>query len=162
MTEDSITISAGAQVANIEPGTYLVTLIEIGEIRTILPQTGPNAGKEVNLRDWTFALEDGTEIRGSASVASGPKSKQFAWITALLGGTPPSIGQNIQFSQLVGREAHAAIAVDEGGWPKITGLTAIPKARLAAPAAVAAPPPTKATARVVAPVALGAADDLPF
>lgn len=162
MIEDSITISAGAQQANIEPGTYLVTLIEISEIRTILPQSGPNAGKEVDLRDWTFALEDGTEIRGSASTASGPRSKQFAWITALLGGTPPSIGQNIQFTQLIGREAHASIVLDEAGWTKITGLTAIPKARAAAPAPAAAPPPTKATARVTAPVALGVAEDLPF
>ena len=51
----------------------------------------------------------------------------------------------------------ATIAVDEGGWPKIAGLSAKPK-----PRAAAAPPPTKATARAVAPVALGAADDLPF
>lgn len=162
--DDSITISAGAQQANIDPGTYWATLIDISEPRTILPQTGPNAGKEVTLRDWTFALEDETEIRGSASTASGPKSKTYAWITALLGGTPPAVGQKIPFSQLIGREVHVAVAVDEGGWPKITGLTAIPKARTAPAAApVAAPqPPTRAVDRKVAPVALGTADDLPF
>lgn len=159
MTEDFITISAGAQQANIEPGTYVVTLLEISEPRTILPQTGPNAGKEVTLRDWTFALEDGTEVRGSASTSSGPKSKSFAWITALLGGTPPSVGQVVPFSQLVGREVLATITVDEGGWSKIANLSAKPRAR----SQVVAPQPlTKATDRVVAPVALGAADDLPF
>ena len=161
MTEDSITISAGAQQANVEPGTYLVILTQISEPREILPQTGPNAGKLVTLRDWTFALEDGTEVRGSASTASGPKSKTYAWLTALLGGTPPAVGQVVPFSQLVGREALATITVDEGGWSKIANLTAKPRTRAASP--VATPqPPTPAITRPVAPVALGAADDLPF
>jgi hypothetical protein len=158
MTEDFITISAGAQQSNIEPGTYVVTLIEISEPRTIFPQTGANAGKEVTLRDWTFALEDGTEVRGSASTASGPKSKSFAWITALLGGTPPTVGQVVPFSQLIGREVLATITVDEGGWSKIANLSAKPRARTAPVASTVTP----ATARKVAPVALGAADDLPF
>ena len=87
MTDD-ITITAGAPQIDIDPGTYEVTLIDISEPRTIFPQTGPNSGKEVTLRDWTFALEDGTEIRGSASTAAGPKSKTFSWMTALL-GVPP-------------------------------------------------------------------------
>jgi hypothetical protein len=158
MTEDFITISAGAQQANIEPGTYVVTLIEISEPREILPQTGVNAGKLVTLRDWTFALEDGTEVRGSASTASGPKSKSFAWITALLGGTPPSIGQVVQFSQLVGREVLATITVDEGGWSKIANLSAKPRARVAPVAAAEAPAPA---ARKAQPVA-APTDDLPF
>jgi hypothetical protein len=87
MTDDIITISAGAPASDLTPGVYEVTLTDISEPRTIFPQSGPNAGKEVQLRDWTFALEDGTEVTGSASTASGPKSKTFAWLTALLGGT---------------------------------------------------------------------------
>jgi len=151
MTDD-ILITAGAQT-DIAPGTYEVTLTEISEPRTIFPQSGPNAGKEVTLRDWTFALEDGTEIRGSASTASGPKSKTFAWLTALLGGTPPVVGQSYPRAQLIGREALATIAVDEGGWPKITNLSARPKAR------AVAPPPV---ARRAAPVAVEPSPDLPF
>ena len=92
MTDDIITISAGAPASDLTPGVYEVTLLDISEPRTIYPQTGPNAGKEVQLRDWTFALEDGTEVTGSACTASGPKSKTFAWLTALLGGTPPAVG----------------------------------------------------------------------
>lgn len=153
MTDD-ITITAGAPQSDIEPGTYEVTLIDISEPRIINPQTGPNAGKEVTLRDWTFALEDGTEIRGSASTASGPKSKTFAWLTALLGGAPPVVGQSYPRSQLIGREALATIAIDEGGWPRITNLSARPKTK-AAPAA--------APRRVApAPVAAAAGEDLPF
>ena len=111
MTDDIITISAGAPASDLTPGVYEVTLADISEPRTIYPQTGPNAGKEVQLRDWTFALEDGTEVTGSASTASGPKSKTYAWLTALLGGTPPAVGQSYPKSQLLGREALATITI---------------------------------------------------
>jgi hypothetical protein len=165
MTDD-ITITAGAPQMDIAPGTYEATLISISEPRTILPQSGPNAGKEVQLRDWTFALEDGTEINGSASVASGPKSKTYAWLTALLGGTPPVLGQSYPKSQLIGREALITIAIDEGGWPKITNLSARPKARPAAVAPVAVAPVPAAPVRRAAPqpvaVAAGVGEDLPF
>ena len=151
MTDD-ITITAGSPQLDIAPGVYEVTLTEISETRTIFPQTGPNAGKEVTLRDWTFALEDGTEIRGSASTASGPKSKTFAWLTALLGGTPPQVGQSYPRSQLVGREALATITIDEGGWAKIANLSARPKARTVAPAAAPVAAAVTAPVTVAAPV----------
>src|SRR5512139_1838042 len=102
MTDDIITISAGAPASDLTPGVYQVTLVEISEPRTIYPQTGPNAGKEVQLRDWTFALDDGREITDSASISSGPKSTTYAWLTALLGGTPPEVGQSYPKSQLLG------------------------------------------------------------
>jgi hypothetical protein len=150
---DNITITAGAPQADIEPGVYEVTLTEISEPRTIFPQTGVNAGKEVTLRDWTFSLEDGTEVRGSASTASGPKSKTFAWLTALLGGTPPQIGQSYPRSQLVGREALATITIDESGWAKIANLSARPKARTA-PGVVATVAAPVAAPVAAAPVAV--------
>ncbi len=146
MAEDMITISAGAAPSDIEPGVYEVTLVEISEPRTIFPQSGPNAGKEVQLRDWTFALEDGSTVTGSASTASGPKSKTFAWLTALLGGTPPVVGQAYPRSQLIGREALATIAVDDGGWPKIANLSARPKTKVPAKAKPVAAAEAAATA----------------
>ena len=158
MTDDIITISAGAPQTDLQPGVYAVTLTDISEPRTIFPQTGVNAGKEVQLRDWTFALEDGTEVTGSASTASGPKSKTYAWLTALLGGTPPGVGQSYPKSQLLGREALATITIDEGGWAKITNLSARPKARAAAPVA-AAPLATSVLPLAAQPVAPG---QLPF
>lgn len=162
MSDDIITISAGAPASDLTPGVYEVTLTDISEPRTIYPQTGPNAGKEVQLRDWTFALEDGAEVTDSASTSSGPKSKTYAWLTALLGGTPPAVGQSYPKSQLLGREALATIAIDEGGWAKIANLSARPKARAAAPAAaqpVAAP---AAPARPVVAQPVAADDQLPF
>lgn len=166
---DLITVTAGAPQIDIDPGTYQVTLIDISEPRTIFPQSGPNAGKEVTLRDWTFSLEDGTELRGSASTASGPKSKTFAWLTALLGGVPPAVGSSYPREQLIGREALATIDIDEGGWPKIRNLSALPRARATAPAApvidkveVPAAPRKAAPRPVAAPIAAADADDLPF
>jgi hypothetical protein len=163
MTDDIITISAGAPASDITAGVYEVTLTDISEPRTIYPQTGVNAGKEVQLRDWTFALEDGTEVTDSASTASGPKSKTFAWLTALLGGTPPAVGASYPKSQLIGREALATIAIDEGGWPKIANLSARPKARTVQPVA-AAPAAAPARQPVAQPVAqpVVTADALPF
>lgn len=168
MTDDfTITVSAGAPQVDIEPGVYPVTLVDISEPRTIFPQSGPNAGKEVTLRDWTFALDDGTEIRGSASTASGPKSKTYAWLTALLGGTPPAVGQSYPKSQLVGRLALATIVIDDGGWPKIQNLSAMPRGMAQQPVAVAAPAtpvaPNAQPARASRPVPVAAAGtDLPF
>jgi hypothetical protein len=150
---DVITVTAGAQQVDIKPGVYPVTLTDISEPRTIFPQTGVNAGKEVVLRDWTFSLEDGTEIRGSASIASGPKSKTFAWLTALLGGTPPAVGTSYPREQLVGREALATVVIDDGGWAKIQNLSALPKGPVRA---------AKAQPVATVPVAAAAAGDLPF
>lgn len=155
--DDTITITAGAPQVDLAPGVYEVTLTEISEPHTIFPQTGPNAGKEVALRDWTFALEDGTEIRGAASTASGPKSKTYAWLTALLGGTAPSVGQSYPRSQLLGRMALATIAIDDNGWPKITNLSAMPKTKSKTAPVAAAPAPRRGPQ----PVATADAD-LPF
>ena len=161
MTDDLITVTAGAPQSDIAPGVYVVTLTSISEPRTIFPQTGVNAGKEVTLRDWTFALEDGSEIQGSASTASGPKSKTYAWLTALLGGVPPTIGESYPRSQLVGRMALATIAIDEGGWAKIANLSALPRNMTTGPVPVGHVAPAPA-ARKAQPVAVAPAADLPF
>ena len=63
------------------------------------------------------------------------------------------MGQSYPKSQLLGREALATITIDEGGWAKITNLSARPMARPAAPVAVLTPP---------APVQSVADDQLPF
>jgi len=162
MTDDIITISAGAPASDLTPGVYEVTLVDISDPRTIYPQTGINAGKEVQLRDWTFALEDGTEVTGSASVASSPKSKTYAWLTALLGGTPPEVGQSYPKSQLIGREALATIEIDKGGWAKIANLSARPKARAAQPAPAPVAQPAAAPAGLVVAQPVAADDPLPF
>lgn len=149
----SITVSAGAPASDIAPGAYEVTLTAIDGPRTIFPQTGPNAGKEVEVLDWTFTTADDESVRGTTSKASGPKSKAYAWLTALLGGTAPAVGQRFELDQLLGRMAIATISVNENGWPRIENLSALPKRRAAAPA------PVK---RAPAPVSEADPDALPF
>jgi hypothetical protein len=143
----TITITAGAPALDIEPGTYEATLAAISEPRTIFPTTGANAGQEVEILDWTFVLDGGEEIRGTTSLSSGPKSKLFGWMTALLGGKAPEVGAALAWTddghvtlggqQLDGRIVNATIGLNEGGWPKITALSAPPVKR-SRPAPVAA------------------------
>lgn len=151
-----ITVKSGAPV-DIDPGVYEVTLTALEGPRTIYPQTGPNAGKEVEVLDWTFHTDDDQEIGGTTSTASGPKSKLYAWLTALLGGTPPAVGTTFAPEQLLGRQAVATISVSEAGWPKIENLSAVPTKRGARAAAPVAAP----VAPAPAPAAT-ADDDLPF
>jgi len=141
----TIAISAGAPALDIEPGAYSATLTAISEPRTILPASGPNAGQEVEILDWTFVLDGDEEIRGTTSLSSGPKSKLFAWMTALLGGKAPAVGSELAWTddghvtlggeQLDGRVVNVTISISENGWPKITTLSAIPAKRAAKPAA---------------------------
>ena len=135
MSED-FEFSQSAGQSDIAPGTYLLTLLEISEIRTIVPRTGQNAGKEVSLRDWTFATDDGqTTITDSASVSRSPRSKSYTWTSALF-GQPVPLDKPFSVSSLIGREAIGTIGLSEAGWPKILNLSAKPKAGKAA----AAPP----------------------
>ena len=149
MSED-FEFSQSAGQSDIAPGTYLVTLTEISEVRTIVPRTGPHANQERDLRDWTFATEDGQEITDSAAVSRSPRSKAYTWTSALF-GQPVPLDKPFPISSLIGREAIATIGLNDGGWPKILNLSAKPKGK---PAAAPAPRP-------VAPVA-AAESGLPF
>lgn len=143
-----ITVNSGAP--DIDPGTYTVTLTGIEGPRTIIPQRGPNAGKEVSIFDWTFSTEDGQEIQATTSMSSGPRSKMYSWLTALFGAAPP-VGSSFDATDLIGRMAIATISVDEeSGWPKVANLGAVPVVRK--PKAVEPEP-------VAAPVAVAEPDD---
>lgn len=170
-----ITVTQGASSIQIDPGVYSVTLTDISDPRTVTAQRGPNAGREINLIDWSFALEDGTVIDASTSTASGPKSKMYAFLTALFGGQAPPVGTQLEKEQLIGRMALATITIDEGGWPRIVNLGALP--RPAARPAPAAPTDSSAVVKPRrqaplnetldreeqrVPVAASPNDDLPF
>lgn len=166
MSDDFLEFSASTGQSDIAPGTYNVTLTEISEIRTNVAKRGPNAGEEFSLRDWTFFTDDDQEIRDSASVSKSSRSKQYEWITALLGGTPPALDQRISLQSLIGREAIATIELVDG-WPKIKTLSARPQER-AKPAAGRAAAAARAKAQqqpvaaAAAPAGASAQDDLPF
>ena len=150
----TITINPGAGV-DIPPGVYPVVLVNLAGPRVIIPQSGPNIGQEVEILDWQFAIDegdlDGTIIDATTSTRSGPKSKLFSWLTALLGGQSPAIGTTFEAEDLKGRRALATVAMNDAGWPKVEALTAIPVTQRAAQrpaqAAPAAPQRPQAAAR---------------
>jgi hypothetical protein len=150
-----ITVNSGAP--DIEPGTFTVTLTDISGPRTIVPKSGPNAGEEVEVLDWTFATEDGQELDAISSLKTGPKSKTIKWLTAFFGAVPPP-GASFDAKDIIGRMAIATVVLDEGGWPRIDTLSALPVARKPKAAAPAPEP-------VAAAVAVAEADepaDLPW
>lgn len=175
-----ITVSQGGPSpdTDIPDGVYPVILTELKDPRTVTARRGPKAGQEIDLIDWMFAIDaPGTPVHdrpldGSTSTASGPRSKMYAWLTALLGGKPPAPQQQFAKTDLVGRMALATISHDEGGWPQIASLGAMPASMLgqriaaATGTPVAEPAPVAASGPAPAPVAVGAAsgnsDDLPF
>lgn len=123
-----------------DDGTYVVTLLRIGVTdaqgnftpfgtRTYEGQYG-----EKVMQDWTFALDDGEVIESSVaspktakdgSMTIHPKSKYFGFITALVGKTPTE-GTEFEPEALIGLKGLATIARDEGGFPRITNLGAMP------------------------------------
>jgi hypothetical protein len=145
-----ITITKGGPTQDIDDGVYPVVLIDIKGPKTVTAQRGPNAGQEVELLDWEFAVDEGEmegfEISVSSSTASGPRSKTYAFLTALFGGKTPPVGTQLQKDQIVGRRALATIQHNDGGWPVIANLGAMP---VTAPMGLQAPAtPTDNTAMV--------------
>lgn len=171
-----ITVKSGA--VEIPDGVYPVTLVEVKGPRPVTAQRGPKAGEEIMLIDWIFAIDDGeldgTVVEAATSTASGPKSKMFAYLTALLNGKPPAVGASFEPGDLQGRRALATIRTDESGWPRIENLGAMPASMQGQGFAKATGAPV-APQGSPAPVAAGSAplreavaagtttsDDLPF
>lgn len=130
-TAPFITVSKGGPTEDIADGVYIVTLVDIKGPKTVTARRGVNAGKDVELLDWEFAVDDGGPMAGymisaSSSTASGPKSKLYAFLTALFGGQAPAVGMSFEKPNLVGRRALATIQHDDGGYPIIANLGALP------------------------------------
>jgi hypothetical protein len=164
-----ITVNRGGPEipANFQPGAYIVVLADIADPKTVTAQRGPKAGQDIDLIDWTFNVFDGEfeglSIEASTSTASGPKSKLYGYLTALFGGKAPTIGQQLEKNDLIGKLALATISVDDGGWMRIDNLSAIPASVMAGKVAQATGAPLAATP----PVAVDAAGvaqpgNLPF
>lgn len=171
--------SGGPDIAD---GVYPVVLTDITGPKTVTAQRGPNTGQDIDLFDWKFAIDspgqpaDAQEIEASTSTASGPRSKMYAYLTALLNGVAPAVGTAFEKDQLIGRSALATIQKDGDGWPRIVNLGALPAsmqqqrfaAATGAPVQAAGAPAPAAPAvqplrqAVGAGVGAATADELPF
>lgn len=161
MTDSFITVSQGGPKPedDIPDGVHLVMVTEIKDPKTVTARRGARAGQEVDLIDWIFAIDEpGTPLhdrihQDSTSTASGPRSKMYEWLTALFGGRAPAIGQQFRKQDLIGRAALATFNHDEGGWPRIAALGAVPPSMLAQRVAASTGVQTSGTAAEAAPPA---------
>ncbi len=168
---DFIVVSAGGPSSenDLPDGAYPVILTTLSDPKTVMARRGPKAGQEIDLIDWTFAVDspghplDGRELVESTSTASGPRSKMYSFLTALFGGTPPPAGTKLQKEHLIGRRAVATVTHDEGGWLRIGNLGAV-LTQLPNPAAPAAAPVAAPAAVAPAPASAPATgpNQLPF
>lgn len=177
MTDTFITVSRGGPSADndIPDGVYPLQLTEISDPRTVNATRGPNAGKTIDLIDWIWTVDwpgtplDGRPVESSTSTASGPKSKMYAYLTALFNGTPPPVGTKLRKEDLVGRHVLGTVNHDEDGWVRLANVSALPPQMLqgqfaqATGTPAAQPQPTPVPPAVAAaPVAAPAQSDLPF
>lgn len=163
-----VTVGAGPQF---DDGTYVGTVKSV-EAKEITPKSGAQAGQKVQIIEWKWDLADltsgeaitdfdtGEDIigRGTTSTASGPKSKMFAWLVALFG--PQAVQPGVQFEaeDIVGGKALVSIVHDEGGYPTVDAVTAMPRGSSRARAAA----PTVREQAAPAAEAEATDDDLPF
>lgn len=124
--ETTITVTQGGP--DIADGTYPMCLTKLEGPKTIVPQKGPNAGQEVDILEWTFQTQEGIELQENSSTNTGPRSKAYAWLTALQNGAAPAPGQSFRAGDLVGRWVLGQVRRDppETGWPKIAQLMPMP------------------------------------
>ncbi len=105
---------------DIEPGTYLCTLIGLEKFQIISNgEYETPAGEAIDKLRWTFATDDG--------LATGPRSKMRAWMTGI--GVDISRPQKLRLDDLVGRSAMVTVALNENGYAGISSVVPAPKAR---------------------------------
>lgn len=149
---------------DIPDAVYPLVLVDIkgdpenpGQPKHIVPEKGPNAGKDLYFWDWQFAIDqpghplDGFELEYGTSLATGPRSKMFPLLVALQNGIRPQVGQKLAMSLLKGRRVLGTVQHDEAGVSRIVSFSAMPAgmqqqsfaAATGAPVATAAIDPTQ-------------------
>ena len=106
---------------DIAPGTYKATLTEVSIKETESP---PGSGTITQYRLWDFLADVNgqlTPVSGTSSLNTGPKSKAYQWLTALIGKAPQA-GETIE--DPIGKMVLLTISRKDNGFPKIDLLTA--------------------------------------
>lgn len=150
-----ITVKSGSSVP---AGTWLADLLSIAPKRMVT-QYSKN-GEEQDFLEWTWLVhgpEDG-EINSLTTTATGPKSRIFEYLTALLGADKVKVDAAFEESDLVGKQVMVQIVITDDGFSKIDKIMGAPKGGKAPAAAPAAAQP--AAAEVDAGPSKD--DDLPF
>ena len=143
----TITIAAGGKTGAYrgEEGVYAATLVEhkmVGPFKAKDPK--PNEPLEYMLHEWGFALdgEDPEEcmVWITSGESTGPKSKTFGILTALLNGRAIPVGTTLDIeTHLVGRMALVDVRNNDRGYLDCVAVTPLPKAMQKAGSKAAAP-----------------------
>jgi hypothetical protein len=146
-----ITVSAGTPA--IPAGTYPATLVGIRP-KSLVTKFSTD-GKEQDFLEWTWLVEapdKDVEINSLTSTATGPKSRIFEYLLALLGTPKVDVGAGFDEGDLVGKKVLVSTTVTEDGFAKIDQIVAAPRGRQT----------TKPVETVKAPATDEPTDDLPF
>lgn len=149
-----ITVSAGTPA--IPTGTYPATLVGIAP-KSLVTKYSKN-GEAQDFLEWTWLVEGpekDIEINSLTTLATGPKSRIFEYLLALVGPDKAAVGAGFDENDLVGKKVLVKTVVDDGGFTKIDGVVAAPRSR----AASTTPAPRE---RAPQPAPADEEDDLPF
>lgn len=126
---------------DVPDGVYPMVLVDIkgdpehpNQPRHVVPDKGPNAGTDLYFWDWAFRINipgdhplNATEpFEYGTSTKTGPRSKMYGLLTALLNGAKPAMGMQFSKEDLIGRQVHATVQHDEAGYCEIVSFSAIP------------------------------------
>ena len=129
-------ITVGA-TSDVDAGTYEATLTAINE--KMVPSKFNN-GEDAPALEWVFALDNGDEVNGLTSTYTSPKSKAFAYLTALLGKSRVVAGAGFELDDLIGKRALVQVGINDGGWPRIENVMPVMAKSKAKAAPVAVEP----------------------
>lgn len=124
MTEELVLQVGGRP--SVEAGVYPAVMVALDTF-TVEAEDG-----ERKLLRWTFAIDgDGEQgtVEGVSSMALGPKSKAYRWLTALIGPEAMAAAPALTPTDLVGRECLVQVVLNDAGYPKVGDLMARPKTK---------------------------------
>jgi hypothetical protein len=124
---DELVLQVGGK-PTVDAGVYPAVMVELGTFK-VEAEDG-----ERQLLRWTFAIDgdDQGTVEGVSSMALGPKSKAYRWLTALIGPDAMASAPALTPRDLVGRECLVQVVLNDAGYPKVGDLMARPKAKKAA------------------------------
>lgn len=132
----TLTISAGTkEFAYLEDdGTFPATLVSYERKGPFDDAKKP--GEQYHLLEWGFSIDDAGDnsmVWTATGESTGPKSRTFGIISALLGGKQPPVGTKLEIEKhLIGRRALVTVRKDERGYMKVDTVSAMPTAPKAA------------------------------
>ncbi len=115
--------------ADVTPGTYEAVVTNV-EKDIIVPRTGRNAGTDVPILRWNFAI-DGVDDRIESITGRDPsseKSNLFKYFVAVL-GSDKKAWLAAETEDLVGKKCLVTISVNDDGWPRVDSVSGMPVRR---------------------------------